>query len=69
MSMNVRAVISEAQDISHIKISEFSALKMSKINREFQLKWGLQYCNYIQTQVCLGNILAKILLNVNFNLC
>jgi hypothetical protein len=67
--MNVRAVISEAEARGRIKISVFAALKISKINREFQLKWGLQNCNYIQTNFCLGGILAKILLKVVFNLC
>jgi hypothetical protein len=65
--MNVREVLSEAQAKSHIKISVFAALNMSKINREFQLKRGLQYCNYIHINVCIGSIMAKILLNVDFN--
>jgi len=65
--MNVREVISEAQGKSLIKIRVFADLKLSKINREFQLKWGLQYFNYIQTKVCLGSILTKMLLNVDFN--
>jgi hypothetical protein len=67
MSMNVRAVISEAQARSRIKISVFAALKIPKINRAFHLKWGRQYCNNIHTNVCLGSILAKIILNVDFN--
>jgi hypothetical protein len=66
VSINICAAISETQARSHIKISVFAVLKISNINREFQLKWGLQYCNCNQTKVCLGSILAKNALKREF---